>query len=216
MLGAGTASAVTFNDATGENFDGNAHMDIVSVDVTNTATDITFLITLNGSIANPTDWGKYLVGISTSPATGDVGSPVGNPWGRNITMADGMDAWLGSWVDSGGGALAYTYAGGSWTQNGGTLSPVLGANSTTITASLASLGLIVGQTIQFDVYTSGGNGGDSANDALANPSQSTTGWSGPYTTASGAGVSYTLVPEPGVALLGVLGAAMVGLRRRCA
>jgi hypothetical protein len=215
VLGAAAtmAPAAVFTDATGENFDGNANMDISSVEVTNTATTITFKITLNGSIANPNDWGKYLIGIDTSNASGDAGAPVGNPWGRNITMADKMDAFVGSWADSGGGFQPWTFSG-SWTQNGsGT--PTFGSNTTTITTTLASLGLSLNQTIEFDVYSSGGNGGDSANDASANAAQSTTGWGGPYTTPTDSGHVYTIaIPEP--ASLGVLGglASVAMLRRR--
>lgn len=195
-------------DSTGENFDGFAHMDIASVEVTDNGTDITFKITLSGSLASPNDWGKYVIGIDTNPATGDFGAPVGNPWGRNINMADGMDAWIGSWADSGGGFQAWTYSSGSWNLNhSGT--PVLSGNMTTITTSLASLGLSQNQTIQFDVYTTGGFGGDSANDAAANPNQTTTGWSGPYTTPSGRGLFYTTTPEPASVML--VGLAMVGL-----
>src|SRR6185295_15951820 len=135
----------------GDNFDGNANMDISSVNVTDDGTNISFAITLNGSIGAGTDWGKYVIGINTNNATGDFSSPVGNPWGRNIAMADGTDAWVGSWVDGGGGFQPWTYAGGSWTQNGSG-GPVLGANSTTITTSLASLGLVAGQSFKFDVY----------------------------------------------------------------
>src|SRR5215211_3651721 len=209
-----SAFAATFFDSTGENFDANAHMDISSVEVTDDGSNISFKINVSaGSITSPADWGKYQIGIDTSSATGDPGSPVGNPWGRNITMANKMDAWVGSWVDGGGGFQPWTYAGGSWTQNGSG-APVISGNSTTITTSLASLGLSPGQTFQFDVYTSGGGGGDSANDAAANPHQSTTGWGGPYTTPAdgvGAALSYTTVPEPvsaalaGLALMGTIG-----------
>jgi hypothetical protein len=208
------AAAATFFDATGENFDGNAHMDIASVDVTDNGTNITFKITLSGSLASPNDWGKYLVGIDKSGGTGDFSSPVGNPWGRNINMASGMDAFIGSWADSGGGFQPWTYSGGSWTQNGSGV-PVLSGNMTTITTSLASLGLGPGQSFRFDVYSSGGNGGDSANDAAANPAQSTTGWSGPYTTPQGGGFLYTTVPEPASAALVMLAlAASIGMARR--
>ena len=210
------AVGATYVDATGENFDGNAHMDISTVDVTDDGSNITFKITLSGSLASPNDWGKYVIGIDTSSATGDFGSPVGNPWGRNINMADGMDAWIGSWADSGGGFQPWTYSGGSWTQNGSGV-PVLSGNMTTITTSLASLGLSPGQSFKFDVYTTGGNGGDSANDAAANPAQTITDWPGPYTTPSGGGLMYTTsaVPEPAsVALVGMGLAIGLGVARR--
>lgn len=204
------AFGATFFDTVGDNFDGNTNMDIASVSVSDDGTNITFGVTFSGSIASPSDWGKYVIGINTNNATGDFSSPVGNPWGRNIAMADGTDAWVGSWADGGGGFQPWTYAGGSWTQNGSGV-PVLTATSTTITTSLASLGLAPGQSFKFDVYTTGGGGGDSANDSAANPLQSTTGWSGPYTTPAGGGLSYTVsaVPEP--ATLGLVGLAVVGL-----
>jgi len=207
---AGLASAAVFNDALGENFDGNAHMDIKSVEVTNTLTDISFKITLNGTIANPTDWGKYCVGID-SVAGGDTGNPVGNPWGRNIRIGSGMDAWIGSWVDGGGGVQPFTF-NGSWTQNG-QFSPVLGSDNTTLTVPLASLGLVPGQAISFDVYTTGGGGGDSANDALGNPAQTINDWQVPYDSGTNL-VSYTIaVPEP--ASMGLIGmGALAALARR--
>ncbi|HVT27692.1 MAG TPA: hypothetical protein VHE81_06710 [Lacipirellulaceae bacterium] len=209
-----SALGATFFDSTGENFDGNAHMDISSVDVSDDGTNITFKITLSGSLASPNDWGKYVIGISTSNATGDFGSPVGNPWGRNIAMADGTDAWIGSWADGGGGFQPWTYSGGSWTQNGSGV-PVLSGNMTTITTSLASLGLSQGQTFEFDVYTTGGGNGDSANDAAANPSQTITNWPGPYTTPAGGGLSYTTVPEPmSCALAGLAVMGLIGFGRR--
>jgi hypothetical protein len=64
------------------------------------------------------------------------------------------------------------------------------------------------------VYTTGGGGGDSANDAAANPLQSTTGWSGPYVSALT--LSYTTaVPEPAtLSLVAACGLAAVALSRR--
>lgn len=214
MLIAPRAFGATFFDTVGDNFDGNAHMDITQVDVTDDGTNITFKISVNTANINSPDWGKYTIGIDTNSATGDFGSPVGNPWGRNINMAGGMDAWVGSWVDGTGGFQPWTYSGGSWTQNGSGV-PVISGNMTTITTSLASLGLTPGQSFKFDVYTTGGGGGDSANDAGANPLQSTTGWSGPYTTPAGGELNYTTVPEPtSMGLAGLAAFAIVGALRR--
>lgn len=215
-LAANARAAVTYTDSTGDNFDANAHMDIASVAVDSTLTTITFTINLVGDPV-AVNWGKYLVGISTDSGTGDTGSPVGNPWGRNINMADGMDAFIGTWVDSGGGSQAWTWSAGAWGQTNQN-TPTITTSSVSVTHALADLGLAPGDTIGFDVYTSGGGSGDTANDAAANPNQTVGDWQVPYSTpASGAGgqLVYTIVPEPGaVALLGLLPALALLRRRR--
>jgi hypothetical protein len=204
------ASAATFSDPTNDMFDnGLTHLDLTSVEVSNTATDITFKISVAaGAITSP-DWGKYQIGIDTNPATGDTTTPAGNPWGRLVSMSGAMDAWVGSWVDSGGGAQAWTYSAG-WTQN--LQNPVtIAGNSTSFTFPLAALGLVPGQAILLDVYATGG-GADGANDALSIGTQASSTWSDPFQTQGG--LSYVLtVPEP--TTLGLLaGASILGLRRR--
>ncbi|TAK93941.1 MAG: hypothetical protein EPO07_17460 [Verrucomicrobia bacterium] len=136
-----------------------------------------------------------------------------------------MDYWVGSWVDSGNGVQLHQFTG-AWAQIGGIgsfaggpalpgLSITKDATSLTITAPFASLGLGVGNSFFFDVYTSGGGGGDSAVDALANPSQSISDWSVPY-NSGGLVDSYTItpVPEPAVAMLFGLGSLLVIQRAR--
>jgi hypothetical protein len=86
------------------------------------------------------------------------------------------------------------------------------------------MNLIPGNVIYFDAYSSGGGGGDSAVDSLANPNVSITNWGGPYTSfATGAGGpglnAYTIsaVPEPSsVAAVSLAGIAIAGhlMRRR--
>ncbi len=217
MFTAPRAFGATFFDTVGDNFDGNAHMDITQVDVSDDGTNITFKISVNAASITSPDWGKYTIGIDTGAGTGDANTPVGNPWGRNIAMADKMDAWIGSWVDGGGGFQPWSYSGGAWTQNGSGV-PVISGNMTTITTSLASLGLTAGQPFKFDVYTTGGGGGDSANDALANPTQAASDWQVPYTTPAsgdGAALSYTAVPEPAsLGLVAVAALAMAAVSRR--
>jgi hypothetical protein len=212
-------------------------LDILGMEVTNNAADITFTLSVNGNIntnSGGVDWGKFMIGI----ATGGSGSTTGNGWGRPINLSSpigGMDYWIGSWVDGGsGGAQLWAYVGG--TNGGGTggawneltnnvpgFSTSPGATSTlTYTASLASLGLAINDTFYFDAYSSGGGGGDSAVDALANPNVSITNWAGPYTSSTtgdgGLGLnSYQVVPEPStIALLtlSALGVAGYAARRR--
>ena len=178
----------------------NPHIDITSVEVNNTASDLIFKINLAG---NPvaTDWGKYMVGIHTGPG----GDAAGNGWVRPISMPIGMNYWIGSWVDSGNGIQLWNYTG-SWTQIGGPpalpgLSISKDASSVTLSAPLASMGLGVGSVINFDVYTSGGGGGDSAIDALANPGVTVANWGDPYSSQTTDAYTIAPVPEPASCIL---------------
>jgi hypothetical protein len=204
------AKAVTYTDATGENNGGIAQsggiLDIASVEVNNNANDLIFKINLVGDI-QATDWGNYMVAIDSVPG----GDTTGNAWTRPISMPSGMDYWLGSWVNSGGGLQLWNYTG-SWNGPTPQTSPTIQQFAVTLTVPLASLGLSVGNTFNFDVYTSGSGSGDSAVDALANPSQTIASWGGPYSSTQTD--SYTVVPEPSTTVLvGLSGLLLVGLRK---
>src|SRR5436309_4229 len=97
---AAPAAAATYTDAPNDTFTtaGGGILDILSLDVTNTATDISFRFTVAGDVT-ATDWGKYMVGIDKAPG----GDSASNGWVRPISQPAGMDIWLGSWVDSGNG-----------------------------------------------------------------------------------------------------------------
>jgi hypothetical protein len=154
------------------------HIDISSVDVTVDATgsDISFKINLSGSPVT-TNWGKYMIGIRSRPG----GATTGNGWGRPIHLAGGMTHWLACWLDeSEPKGQVWTYGAG-WT-NTGTPTVTRDASSVTIATTTAALELSPGETFSFDVYTSGGGGGDSAVDALSAAGSSVTGWGGPFTT----------------------------------
>jgi hypothetical protein len=76
--------------------------------------------------------------------------------------------------------------------------------------SFSGLGLSAGQTIYFDVATSGG-GNDPGVDHLSRSDAATPGWG--TASTSGNFLAYTTVPAPGaIALLGLAGLA--GRRRR--
>ena len=221
----GLTSSAMYLDATGDIASGistgGGTLDLVSMEVSNTATDVIFKLTVNGSLSS-TDCGKFMIGISTG-----AGATSGNGWGRpiNMTSNGGMTHWVGSWVDGGGGSQLWNYSGSAWSGPAGLagFSFTAGAQSTlTYTVSMASLGVSNGSTIYFDAYSSGGGGGDSAVDALSRSDASISNWGGPFTTAgiasgtsastAGGAFAYT-IPAPGA--LALLGAAtLVGSRRR--
>ena len=221
---------------------GGGTLDITGMEVSNTATDINFKLTVNGDVST-TDWGKFMIGIGSYNSP--LGEITGNGWNRPINLQytpdgfptpGGMDYWIGSWVDSGGGAQLWTYVGG--TTGGGTggawsgpaplgsFSFTAGATSEiSYTLPLASLGLALGNQFTFDAYSSGGGGSDTAIDALANPNVAVTSWGETYTskpvTFGGGGLnSYTVtaVPEPAtwaaMAVAGVAAAGRLAVRRR--
>lgn len=207
-LPAGSASAAVYLDATGENHDGNAHMDFTSVTVTNDATNLVFTVDLRGSFAAPTDWGKYVAGIDVR----DGGNSSTNPWNRDISMP-GMDYWIGSWVNDGGGSELREWNGSEWVSvgSGNAGLALVDADTISYTIPLATLGIGDGSLVNFDFYTTGGNGGDGANDASANPLQASPGWGDPYNSAV-VSTYQVVVPEP--ATIGVAALAALALSRR--
>ena len=85
ITGAPLTAATTYNDATGDGAlvgTGGGILDISSVEVNNTLTDLIFKINLAG---NPvaTDWGKYMIGLDTTAG----GDSAGNGWGRPINRS---------------------------------------------------------------------------------------------------------------------------------
>lgn len=202
LLVARPSIAASFSDATG---DGTLlgtwpHLDIASVEVNHTATDISFTINLAG---NPiaVNWGQYNIGINRIPGGATSGTV---PPNRPITISSGMDYWIRSW-DTGTETYHWQSAGSSWVMDNATWNPpsaiqppVKTASSVSLTTTLASLGLAVGDTFAFDVYTSGGTGTDSAVDALANPlpTGASGNWVSPYDSAANV-YQYTLTnPAP--------------------
>jgi hypothetical protein len=189
-----TPGAQVFTDSVGDIFPSFPHLDIASVEVSNTATHLLFKITVAGNPSSP-DWGKYMIGFDTGPG----GSTTSNGWGRPITMSSGMNHWVGAWVDGGNGGQVWEWSGTSWSlrsQSGGTNPDDINVtrDTTTIYIQFAfdGLGLSLGDSFSFDVYTSGGGGGDGAIDALANPNQSISGWGQAYDSGSLV-VEYTLL-----------------------
>ncbi len=188
-----TSRAALYTDTTGDEFTGNPHMDITSVEVTNDFASVIFKINLAGDPV-AVNWGKYCIGIDTNAATGDI-SAQGNGWGRKISMnPNGMDYWVGTWVDGGMGINFYAFDGAFWNGVGGGGTSISKTTSNvTITLPLAGLGKAYGESFDFDVYTTGSNA-DPAIDSLANPAQTVGSWSDFY--SSSLVNTYTIVVPP--------------------
>ncbi len=208
LVVAATANAgiTTYADATFDLFDnGLDNLDIASVSVTNTATDITFAVTTRGF----QNWTKYMIFLDTDP----TGGTTTNAWSRPVILSgSSIERFIGSWVDQpSNNSQLVSYTGGNWDWgNYTTLTNSVSGNTVSWTMSLASLGLSIGQTFGFDVATSGG-GNDPGVDHLSRNDPATSGWGDPST--AGAFLQYTVVPAPGaLALLGLAGLA--GSRRR--
>ena len=217
--GLNATPGVTYNDAANDIGSGLATAggtaDILSVEVSHTATDVQFKLTLNGD-TSATDWAKFMIGIS-SPGAG-VKTSTGNGWSRPINMSSGggMNYWLGTWIDGGNGAESYVNGGSSWNRTGATwngdFSGSISKSGSTVTLSVArsAIGMSSDGTFLFDVYTSGGGGGDGALDALSTSSPSIANWGDSFTTTNA--LSYS-IPAPGaVALIGLAG--LVARRRK--
>ena len=193
------AQPLDFDDAIGDIGSGistgGGTLDIVSMEVSDTVDDVIFRLTVNGNITT-TDWGKFMIGIANQKT---AGSTTSNGWGRPIRLnaggGNGMTHWIGSWLDGGGGSQLFAYNGASWDGPASLAGFSFAAgtqSSITYTVSKASLGVATGDTIQFDAYSSGGGGGDSAVDALSNPQVAITSWGQTYTSQSPVISTYTL------------------------
>ncbi len=221
LLCGGASAQVNYADPTGDlgaAFTGFPHLDLVNVSMNNDATNLFIDITVNGDIA-ATNWGKYCILFDTKP--GGVSSP-SNPWGRAINTPELNDFWLGSWVDSGGGAQLWKNNGVVWdgsefaaTYIGGSGMSHSLANAATGTVSftiaLSNLGLVIGNTFFFDVMSTAGGTTDPGVDHLSLAVAATPDWGTP--SNSGQYRSYTVIPTPGTLALAGLG-LLAGCRRR--
>jgi hypothetical protein len=213
-----STKAATYSDPLGDVFTGagGGILDITSVEVNSTTTDLIFKINLAGDPV-ATDWGKYMIALDTT-AGGDT---TGNGWGRPISMPSGMDYWVGTWVDSGNGSEIRNFTG-TWPVQSATYNPnpdnlfvSKDGSSVTVQFAFAGLGLAPGSAFVFDVFSSGGGGGDSAVDALSSPTQSIGDWGVPFASQSTLSFTIPQIPEPtSLAFLGFGSLLLINRMRR--
>jgi hypothetical protein len=205
-LASASVAETVYNDAQFDMFDnGVGNLDIASVAVSNDATNLYIAVTTREFAS----WTKYMIFLNAGGA--GTGS---NAWNRPVNLAgQSITHFVGSWVDQGSDNQQFVaWDGGAWNWGGVVVSSnsVLG-NTVTFTISLAGLGIGVGDSLLFDVATSGGGDNDSGIDHLSRSTQSTGWWT--ETSVAGEFLKYNIVPGPGAAaLLGLAGLA--GGRRR--
>lgn len=221
---AGAASADVYNDNSGNHLSGGDlhdffqsqgfdHLDIVSAEITNDATNLYVDITL-GADLDATNWGKYALAINNGSSPSDAG----NGWGRNIDWnGQTITHWVATWADDFGtgiGGQVWDYDGSAWNNS----AAIAGADDSQhasgrqiFTIALADLGLSIGDTFLFDIVSTGG-GADPGVDHLSNAAFATDAWGN--TSVAGQFLSYTVVPAPGAFALMGLGGLVAARRRR--
>jgi hypothetical protein len=199
-LVASATQAAVYIDSTNDLFDnGFSNLDIASVSMSDDGVNLSISVTTVGF----QNWTKYMMYFDTA-----AGGTDSNAWSRPVDLGGRqIDHYIGSWVDApSNNAQFVSWTGSSW--NWGSemyLTNSVSGNTVTWTVSLAALGLSAGQTLYFDIATSGG-GSDPGVDHLSRSDAATPGW-GAASTA-GAFLAYTTVPTPGaIALLGLAGFA---------
>ena len=176
LLIANAGAQSTYQDAIGDVAVPGGHfpqLDIESVEVSGSpgASLLTFRVIVNGDPLNP-NWGNYLVGLKA----GAGGTPTGiGGSARPINFPSGMTHYLAT--KSTGGEI-WTRGAAQWTQTA-TFSQSRDTLERAVIFAVpyAALGLSNGQTITFDVYTSGNGATDGAVDALSTSGSSITNWS---------------------------------------
>lgn len=213
VVTAGTTMAqaglgTTYTDSSFDLFDnGFANLDILEVTLSNTDTHLTITVETRGFA----DWTKYLFFFNT----GSAQQSTGNGWNRPINYnGQTIDRYIGSWVDAPNSNSQFWSYDGNWNLDFtfDNDQSAIGLNRVSWTFSLAALGLGLGDSLLFDVGTSGGGDFDTTVDLLSRADQATDWWSNP--AVSGEFLKYVIVPAPGSAALLALAFGLVARRRR--
>lgn len=201
-----------YTDPEGDIATGNPNLDITSVEISDNGTDLVVRMTVADLNA---DWGNYMFFMDAwAGGSGDND----NPWGRDVSGLGGMDIFVGSWINGGGGASAHEFVPASgW----GTLpySVSVWADWDNNTIQWNFYDLVAGLTLDgitgfdFEAATTGGNWGDPAIDLIGAEGVQP-GWGNGSHSIDRLHYDFTTVPAPGaLALLGIAGLASRRRRR---
>ncbi|MCA9755171.1 MAG: T9SS type A sorting domain-containing protein [Candidatus Eisenbacteria bacterium] len=153
---------------------GNAPMDLLDLYVCNDNDFWYFYFTVDDDIV-ATNWGKYLLYIDT---TGDGSGATFDAWGRNVAVINpnGLPEYsLNGWVDGGGvydenKTQLWHWTGAAWTQEGMAADAALLAGTpSAIEWKVSRAALGDPATIWCEVFSTGGGGGDNAQDTINDP-----------------------------------------------
>jgi hypothetical protein len=213
--------AIIFTDAVTDTVGGSGHyMDISSVEVTNDAANLYFsLSTVDNATFVGDEFARFMVGIDSVAG----GNSAANAWSNLITMP-GMDFFGGGFTDSGSGSAInfHSSALGGWPewQSGDNTwvaysEAVADPTGVTFSVPLSALGLAVGDTFNFDVYTGWSTGYAMDAVGLSDGTLTQNDWASAY-DSGGDVLSYTVVPEPSLYALslGLVMGFLIFLRRR--
>ena len=216
-LASSAMAGVVYNDsATDVNADmlGNPLMNILSVEVSHTSTNIEFLFTLNDFVS-PYSSNYYAIALST-PGAATKTTSVWNPVNRaSFASNGGMNYVVAADIDSGGRTWFQSHGASGWSTPGqnqnSSFQSSYETNTMVINVTRSAIGMEGDGTFFFDAWAMARN--NSVFDALS--TNATLGsYDSSFTTTSA--LSYTIgapVPAPGAfALLGAAG--LLGSRRR--
>ncbi len=220
------ALGTTYPDTAGDNW-GPVETDIVSVDVTNDATSLSFSIHLNPSSNLTTNYyPNFEVGIQTHGGAGGqtvingnygLGDPaIGSGYGTPVGISTGMNFFVGTYLDGptySGGAELFGYSTTAGWNKIGFTAPIAevptGTPSITFSLPLGDLGLSAGDVLKFDVWSTF-SGANSAYDALQNPVKTFDGTADlPYAANGNPPANYDSATASG-SLLSTRGYTVVG------
>lgn len=236
----GLASATVF-PALGTPAAGGPEVDLTSLQITNDASNIYFTINLaSGGNLTTNHYANYEMGFQMNGGAGGqmlingtygTAPAAGNPYGNSVGISSGENYFMGAFLAGStysGGAQLYSYSPSGWSQVGSnaTVTQVnTGSPSLSFQYPLSALGLSVGNSFKFDVWTSFGSP-QGAYDALDSTSNTPNTGGAPYSggsydsaTASGSAFASTIytvaaVPEPASAALVCLSGIALSIRRR--
>ncbi len=200
-----------YTDPEGDIATGNPNLDITSVEISDNGTDLVVRMTVADLNA---DWGNYLFFMDAwAGGSGDND----NPWGRDISGLGGMDIFVGSWLNGGGGADSYEFGASGWGNLPYAVSVWADWGNNTIQWNFYDLvaGLTLNGITGFDyeAATTGNNWGDPAIDLIGAEGVQP-GWGNGSHSIDLLHYDFTTVPAPGaLALLGIAGLASRRRRR---